>query len=211
MPSPEEILIGLRAIANDWRLLSALWHGYFAVLVLAIVFGVRPSRRVVGVLLALPLLSVSILAWVYTNPFNGASFALTAIVLLAIAGRLSRESVKIAPALLAVPGSLMIGFGWIYPHFLDNATPMEYLYAAPTGVIPCPTLSIVIGFTMILSGLRSPPWCLVLTIVGLFYGVFGASRLGVKIDWVLLLGALATAYAAFSPQVMRDSHGATAR
>lgn len=211
MPSPEEILVGLRAIANDWRLLAALWHGYFAVLALVIVFGVRPSRRIVGVLLALPLLSVSILAWAHTNPFNGASFALTAIVLLAIAGRLSRESVKIAPAWLAVPGVLMIGFGWMYPHFLNNATPMEYLYAAPTGLIPCPTLSIVIGFTMIMSGLRSRPWCLVLTIVGLFYGAFGASRLDVQIDWVLLLGALATAYAAFSPQVMRDSHGATAR
>lgn len=105
----------------------------------------------------------------------------------------------------------MIGFGWIYPHFLDNATPMEYLYAAPTGLIPCPTLSIVIGFTLILGGLRLRPWCLVLTIMGLFYGVFGAGRLGVKIDGVLLLGALATAYVAFSPRLAGSSHGAIAR
>lgn len=105
----------------------------------------------------------------------------------------------------------MIGFGWVYPHFLDNAALVEYLYAAPTGLIPCPTLSIVIGFTLILGGLRSRAWCLVLTIVGLFYGVFGAARLGVKIDGVLLLGALATAYAAFSRQLMGSRHGATVR
>ncbi|PLW83854.1 hypothetical protein CWI75_00380 [Kineobactrum sediminis] len=90
----------------------------------------------------------------------------------------------------------MIGFGWLYPHFLDNTTSLVYLYAAPTGLIPCPTLSIVIGFTLILGGLGSRSWCLVLAMMGLFYGVFGAARLGVRIDGVLILGALAAACAA---------------
>jgi hypothetical protein len=210
MPTPEEILAGLSAIANAWRLLSVLWHGYFTVLVLGLVLGVRPTRRVAGVLLAFPLLSVSILAWVHANPFNGAFFALTGIALLAIAARLAPEDVKVAPRWLTVLGASMIGFGWVYPHFLDNATPIAYLYAAPTGLIPCPTLSIVIGFTLTLGGLRSRPWCLVLTTVGLFYGVFGAGWLGVRIDWVLCLGAFGTAYAAFSPQLLGCSHGATA-
>lgn len=87
----------------------------------------------------------------------------------------------------------------------------DWLYAAPTGIIPCPTLSIVIGFTLILGGLRSRSWCLVLTTVGLFYGFFGAVRLGVKIDGILLLGALSTAYVAFSPQWMEGNDGATGR
>jgi len=201
MPTSAAILAGLEAIAADWRLLSVLWHAYFAVMVLGLVFGVRPSRRMVGLLLAFPLLSVSILAWVHGNPFNGALFALTGLVMAAISMRLSRGNVEIASAWLVVAGALMIGFGWIYPHFLENATPMEYLYAAPTGLIPCPTLSIVIGFTLILGGLRSRPWCLVLTMVSLFYGIFGAARLGVKIDGVLLFGALATAYTAFAPRL----------
>ncbi len=211
MPSSEEILAGLKAIANDWQLLAVLWHGYFAVLVFGLVFGVRPGRHVVGLLLVLPLISVGILAWVHGNPFNGVSFVLTSMVLAAIAARFSREAVKVAPAWVAVSGAMMIGFGWIYPHFLDNATPIEYLYAAPTGLIPCPTLSIVIGFTLILGGLRSRPWCLVLTIVGLFYGIFGAVLLGVIIDGVLLFGALATACVAFSSRLVGSRHGATVR
>ncbi|EMP54892.1 hypothetical protein MSNKSG1_14212 [Marinobacter santoriniensis NKSG1] len=199
MPSSEVILAGLNAIANQWRLLAIFWHGYFIVLLFGLVFGVRPRTQRIGLLLVLPLFSVGILAWLHGNPFNGTAFALTGIVLAAIAVRSSREAVTVAPAWVAVPGALMVGFGWIYPHFLDNATPLEYLYAAPTGLIPCPTLSIVIGFTLLLGGLRSRTWCLVLAIMGLFYGVFGAVRLGVTLDGVLLFGALATAYVAFSP------------
>jgi hypothetical protein len=105
----------------------------------------------------------------------------------------------------------MFGFGWVYPHFLEDSTPIVYLYAAATGLIPCPTLSIVIGLTLLLGGLRSRPWCLVLTIVGLFYGTFGAGQLGVNIDWVLLFGALVTAYVAFSRQMIEGSPANKAR
>ena len=78
--SPEEILSGLSAIASDWRLLAVLWHGYFLILVLTLVYGVRPTRRVAGFFLALPVASVSVLAWLNGNPFNGASFALITVV-----------------------------------------------------------------------------------------------------------------------------------
>jgi len=105
----------------------------------------------------------------------------------------------------------MIVFGWVYPHFLDNAGPMAYLYSAPTGLIPCPTLSVVIGFTLVLGGLRSRAWCVALSAVGLFYGAFGAGRLGVNIDWILFVGSLATAYVAFSPRFMRSDYGEAVR
>lgn len=63
MLSPEEILAGLETIANDWRWLAIVWHGYVALIVVALLFGLRPSLRVFGLLLALPILSVSFLAW----------------------------------------------------------------------------------------------------------------------------------------------------
>ena len=53
----------------------------------------------------------------------------------------------------------------------------------------CPTLSIVIGLALITGGLDSRLWTSILTAAGLFYGLFGALRLGVTIDFVLLLGA----------------------
>jgi hypothetical protein len=84
----------------------------------------------------------------------------------------------------------MIVFGWIYPHFLEGGSWFRYLYAAPMGLIPCPTLSFTIGFAMIANGFSSRSWSLVLVVIGVFYGVFGAFRLGVSIDFVLLAGSL---------------------
>ena len=52
----------------------------------------------------------------------------------------------------------------------------------PTGLVPCPTLSIVIGLALIVEGLDSRIWTSVLVgATGVFYGIFGAVRLGVTI------------------------------
>lgn len=205
MPTAEEILTGLSAVANEWRLIAILWHAYFAILVLALIAGLRPSKRLVGVLLALPLLSVGTLAWIHANPFNGLFFTIASMVLVGIACRIKAGNVTISPPWLVVPAALLITFGWVYPHFLTADRPIDYLYAAPTGLIPCPTLSFVIGVTLLLRGLGSRLWCLVLAIAGLLYGVFGAAMLGVLIDWVLFFGAVAMAYVAFSPHVIRPA------
>lgn len=68
MPTPEQVLSGFREIASTWRWLAIAWHAYLAVLVVGLVLGVRLSRRVTGILVALPLLSVSALAWRSGNP-----------------------------------------------------------------------------------------------------------------------------------------------
>lgn len=211
MPTPEEILAGLSAIANDWRLLAIFWHGYFAALIFGLFAGLRLKGRLFGILLAAPMLSVSALAWIHGNPFNGFFFALTGVVLIGIAARIEIERLSIAPMRLTIPGALLILFGWVYPHFLQDTGATAYLYSAPTGLVPCPTLSVIIGFTLVLRGLGSRVWCLVLSAVGLFYGAFGAGRLGVTIDWILFIGALATVYVAFSTHLTGNRIGEIAR
>src|SRR5947207_257610 len=91
---------------------------------------------------------------------------------------------------IANDGAVMIAFGWLYPHFLEQRSPALYLVAAPMGLIPCPTLSLIIGLTFLAGGFGSRAWMFVLAAAGLFYGVFGAARLGVRIDLVLAAGAL---------------------
>jgi CHASE2 domain-containing sensor protein len=93
--TPEQILAGLRDIANNWRGLAVIWHAYFAVLACGLLVGARPSRRVVGILLTVPLLSVSALAWLSGNPVNGTFFSLTGIGLLAIAVHLPRTRIHL--------------------------------------------------------------------------------------------------------------------
>jgi len=200
MPTPQQILLGLTEIANQWQALAIAWHVYFAALVVGLALGVRPSKRIAGVLLGMPLLSVSALTWMAANPFNGALFGLAGVALILIALRMKAEPIQIAPAWLVGAGILMFLFGWVYPHFLETSSFVPYLYAAPTGLVPCPTLSIVIGLSLMVGGFDSRVWSAVLGAMGLFYGVFGALRLGVTLDWVLLFGALLTLLVIFWPK-----------
>jgi hypothetical protein len=177
------------------------WHIFFAALVIGWLLGLRPSKRVGGILLSLPLLSVSILAWISANPFNGVLFALAGIALMVIAARLSPEHIQFAPRWVVGAGLFMFLFGWVYPHFLETSSIVPYLYAAPTGLVPCPTLSIVIGVSLVVGGFNSRAWSLVLGAMGLFYSIFGALRLGVMIDLVLLFGALLTILILFVPKI----------
>lgn len=66
-----------------------------------------------------------------------------------------------------------------------------YAYAAPLGLIPCPTLALVTGFALFAGGLVSRTWVVVLGAAGASYALFGALGLGVWIDLALLVGATA--------------------
>lgn len=190
MPTAEQILSGLREIANSWKAIAVAWHVYFGALALALAFGIRPSKRTAGVLLALPLLSVAAFAWLTPNPVNGVVFTMVGIVLLAVAARLPRDHVRIAPRWSLILGVLLSAFGWVYPHFLDTSSYWSYLYMAPTGIVPCPTLIIVIGSTLVLGGLGSRTFSTILGVVGLLYGTIGIGYLHVVLDWVLIVGGV---------------------
>src|ERR1041385_7485151 len=189
IPNPDEIRSGLAEIANNWRVLAVFWHAYFAMLAGMFFVPRRLSRRTFGVLLSVPLASVSALAWVVGNFFNGADFAIACLSLVAIAVRLPKSQIELMPW-GAVPGTLMFAFGWVYPHFLTTASYSTYLYFAPTGLLPCPTLSIVVGLALATSGLRSIAWSMVAGSTALFYGVYGAAVLSVALDWTLVVGAV---------------------
>ena len=192
IPSADQILASLREIANNWQLLAIFWHAYFGMFMAALVMGYRLSKPIAGVLLSLPLFSVSAIAWLNGNPFNGTLFSLIGIALLFVAVRLQRSVIQLAPLPYLIPGILLFLFGWVYPHFLETPSWLAYLYAAPTGIIPCPTLSIIIGSVLILDGLGSRALCLVLVAAGLLYGIIGTVQLGVLIDGVLILGTITT-------------------
>ncbi len=206
-PTPEEIVSILTELANKWRLAAVFWHLYFAVFIGALILGLRPSKRIAGLLLAIPFLSVSILALTIFNPVNGIGFAVVGIMLLYVSVKLSREKVQIAPWWMLIVGAFMFGFGWIYPHFLDSSSPYSFLYSSPLGVIPCPTLLIGIGLALIMNGLDSRKVSLILGIAGVIYGLTGVAMLGVTIDLILLFGAMLILIFAFvgKNRVRRDA------
>lgn len=190
MPDANYILEGLRAIAAEWAVLAVLWHVMFAALAAGLAAGWRPERRDLGLYLVLPLVSVGFVAWLNWNPFNGTAIAVIGLALLVASMLLGRERVAIAPVWMTIPGVLLLAFGWAYPHFLDTGSWWPYLYRAPTGLIPCPTLAAVTGASLICGAFGSRAWAWILGLGGAFYGVFGALYLEVTIDWVLAAGAV---------------------
>jgi hypothetical protein len=189
MPSTDAILANLAAVANQWQPLAIGWHVVAGVLMLAMFAGWRPSNRAAARILTLPLFSVSGMAWASGNPFNGTTFASLALLLAWFATGLSAERVRISSPPVVIPATLLLAFGWTYPHFLSTDRWTTYLYAAPFGLLPCPTLSAVIGVALILGLFDSMVWPSTLALFGVAYGIIGVFRLGVAMDVALMAGA----------------------
>ena len=196
MPDTQGILTNLKLIANDRVEIGVAWHVAVAICGLALALGWRPSRRQAGLLLSAPVASVGVVAFLHGNPFNGVMFGAIAAVLVGIAARFGADRVRGDASADKIVGAVMIAFAWCYPHFLE-ARPATYLYAAPMGIIPCPTLALVIGFALVSGGLASRAWSFTLAAAGLFYGLFGVFRLGVRLDLFLVAGALALLVSTF--------------
>ncbi|MEZ5294026.1 MAG: hypothetical protein R2745_23285 [Vicinamibacterales bacterium] len=191
MPAPEDVLAGLTAVANDWRAVAVAWHLWLAAGALAFAAGWWwPTGRLVARLLVLPVVSVAALAALSGNPFTAAAFAVLAGALLAGAARVPAAPVRPASWPAIVAGVALTAFGLTYPHFLDAGTWTAYLYASPFGLLPCPTLAVLIGLTLLVRTLRTAMWSVPLAIAGVFYGSVGFLSLGVVLDTALLLGAL---------------------
>ena len=190
MPSSGAIVEGLRAIANGALAVAGVWHVALVAVCVALIRGWRPSRRLAAALLAAPVVSVAAFAFRFGNPFNGIVFAVLALAMLALAARLGRRPVERGTPAMTLAASFLIAFAWVYPHFLEQRSPVLYLAAAPVGLIPCPTLALVIGLTLLAGGFGSRAWSLLLVAAGLFYGIVGVARLGVALDVALAAGAL---------------------
>lgn len=167
-----------------------IWHVYFGAIVLATLLKCRRPKRAVGIVLGLPLFSVGLMAWLSGNPFNAVAFVLLGVLVISQSLRLPKEPAVLAGGWILIAGLALFFFGLFYPHFLETGRFLRYLYAAPSGLIPCPTLSVILGVLLIHKNLDSRAFSLILGLAGIFYGLVGALRLGVTIDAVLLVGSL---------------------
>jgi hypothetical protein len=190
MPSASDILLGLARVSKSAVHVSIAWHVALVVAVAALLLGFRPQKRLAAAALSAPLASVGILAFAFDNPFNGATFSLLAVALALLAWQARPGSITFRSDWASVLGPTLILFGAVYPHFLEGASWVTYLYAAPLGAIPCPTLSVVVGAALMAEAVELRSWRLLLGLAASFYAIFGALRLGVLIDAVLLCGAL---------------------
>jgi hypothetical protein len=189
MPTTDEILAGATEIASKGIAFAAAWHIAIAAVVIALIAGFRPTERAARSTIPALLLSASVFATAFKNPFNSFVLVMAGGLLIALAQSDGPRKVRRAPAWQFWVGGLLVIYGAFYPHFLGPALP-QYLYAAPVGLIPCPSLSVAIGFGLIGDlGRTNRAWGMVLAIVGAFYGLYGMFELGVMLDAGLLLGS----------------------
>lgn len=207
MPSVEAILAGLTRIANDAFALAVAWHVLVALaLILHSIRG--PGGRAAAVLASAPLASVSALAWVFGNPFNGAVFALLAATLAVLGARRVTQPLAPRPAWARAAGGLLVVYAWVYPHFLVDRSPLAYLVGSPMALVPCPTLALVLGLALLGVVRARRAWSFVLAAAGVLYATIGVARLGVVLDLPLLAGAIALAVAdrrSSSPAPLREA------
>jgi hypothetical protein len=190
MPSSTEILESLQRIVSEGSAYALAWHVVLGAALLGVLRGRRSPAPFAPWLVVALFASVSAFAWRFDNPFNGSVFAVLAGSCALLTSRPSRAATQDVFAWARPLGGLMLAFGWVYPHFVEARTALSYLYAAPTGLIPCPTLSIALGFALLgwLPGHRG--WSAILAGAASFYALFGVLRLGVVIDLGLLAGGL---------------------
>lgn len=192
MPSVNEILKGLTLLANEYIAIAILWHVLFFWFLLIYFFVKQKiSSQLIGYFLFLPLFSVSICAWQTRNPFNGIIFLAGGILLFFLAAKKKKDTVGAnSGSWSKIIGSLIFLSGFFYPHFLDKSF-WSYLYAAPIGLIPCPTLLMISGIALLLGSKQPKSWFWVLIIFDAFYGLFGVFKLKVYLDLILIAATIA--------------------
>jgi hypothetical protein len=201
MPSPERVLTELAALASLARGLALLWHLAMLLVLWALWTGRwRPSRRLAAMLSAAPVATAAILAAAVKNPFNAAVLGLTAVALLAFGARLSTRRVEWSAPWAASLGAAAVAYALVYPHFIPGGLELA-VFLAPVGVIPCPSLALVLGLGLLGDGFGSKAWSAVAVVVGLFYALFGILRLGVWLDVGLLVAAISLAVLKLAPRL----------
>ena len=190
MPTQEELLAGLASIANEYSNIAIAWHFIIVILIAAIFVGWKPGNSLMILILSSLLMSVSAFAFLQANFFNAAVFSFLVIMSIYATLKSGNSNISGDRSWPDIAGLLLIIFGLVYPEFLNTNSLLEYAYAAPTGLIPCPTLSVLIGFGLLYKGFNSVTWSVTLIISGMFYGLFGVYYLNINPDWVLIAGSL---------------------
>lgn len=191
MPSASEILKALTLLANKYMIAAIAWHALLVLFLLLLFAKQKPSNHFAGYFLTVLLFSVSIFAWIVGNLFNGVLFLIASAVLVFLTTKRKADRVSINPNIwLRTIGTMIFLSGFFYPHFLEQGF-WSYLYAAPVGLVPCPTLLTITGLVLVFDTGQSKSWFVVLAVVDLFYGVFGVMKLNVYLDIILIAGAIA--------------------
>ena len=192
--SSEQILAGLKITVETYSGLRVVHHILLPVVLLFFVFFKEKASRLVSLYILLAFLTVFLISLApIRNVFYLIVFGfLTILAVFEFLNPKNDYSMKDTPKINVII-ALVAGFlGFWYPHFVEGS--FKALYASPYGIIPCPTLLVILSFFLVFYPNSNRFFHWVLILVGLFFGFFGFFILKVRIDLALLALSLYTFY-----------------
>lgn len=189
----QEILNYLEMLANHSLWVNFSMHILVSIALFAIFSKTKEKLRrwIFQAVVSILLLSVTINAIVFGNPFHVVTFGILALVSL-VQLFVRKENIQITDSKRIMAIALFFIFmGLWYPEFVDKNA-LLLLVVSPVGVIPCPTLLTTIGLlTLIMPSVNKFQY-LITIIMGIVYGVIGVFVFKVYLDITLLILALYT-------------------
>jgi hypothetical protein len=186
--SSEKVLDYLTTVSNLNLWLNAVIHLMVLTAVLILIFAKenRVKRWVVDGVICLLFISIVSVAIVYGNPFHALTMGLLAVfaVIELWQGKNEFNIPKINLHTFIAFSSIIIGF-W-YPDFVKT-TPIALLLVSPAGIVPCPTLLIVLGLLTLTYPRVNKTQYTITAIIGVFYGFTGVFQLKVFLDIALII------------------------
>lgn len=183
----EVILQFLPMLANKYLYINALMH-LLVFFTVAMIFmpHIKFKKTVFNILILVLMLSISILSIVNGNPFNFLTFFVLSVFAFIEIIKAKNEITTPKISIKTILCLVFILIGMWYPHFV-NAHPALLIFLSPVGVLPCPSLYVLLGLLNLYHPQVNKSLFTATALIGLFYGITGVFVLNVALDIPLLI------------------------
>lgn len=200
-----QILHYLQSVANQNLWLNALNHLIALAAIVFIFLGknAKPKRILVDGAMVVLTLSVSITGLKYGNPVHTLTFAVIAVFALIELMQGKNDFTIRKTDFQTVLALFFLFIGFWYPEFVKTNFVGSLLFS-PAGIIPCPTLLIILGLlTLAFPNVNKVQYIITL-IMGVFYGFVGVFQLKVYLDITLIVIVICAIFWYFKTPIQRQ-------
>lgn len=200
-----QILYYLHNVANQNLWLNALIH---LIVLAALVFiflgkNAKTKSLLVDGAVVILTLSVTITGLKYGNPVHALTFAVITVFALFELVQGKNDFTIRKTDFQTVLALLFLFIGFWYPEFVKTSFVRSLLFS-PAGIIPCPTLLIILGLLTLAYPNVNKVQYIITLIMGVFYGFVGVFQLKVYLDIALIVMVICAIFRYFKTPIQRQ-------
>lgn len=204
--NPESVINYLAMVSNQNIYLNLVMHviTFLSIPSIFLLKNIRVQKAVFNGLVVILTLTVTVNALINGNPFHLVTFAILLIIAL-IELVMGRNQVVISPSsnVTTFVAFIFLFIGVWYPEFVHTSS-LAMLFVSPMGIVPCPTLIVILSlFTLNSSGISKLQYIATI-IMGAVYAVIGVFIFKVYLDAALGILVLYSIYILISHKVQKQ-------